>query len=111
MSEAAEWRTRAIWDAIDAGSYKQAVQLCSKHLKKSPNTPIFQALAALATLKMGKTEEALKLCDAARQMGGASDPVVLPVLAQVYNQTGRRETKRDWNGMIMNQFFERWNPL
>jgi len=91
MTDTAEWRTRAIWDSLEAGSYKQALQLCSKHLKKTPNSPLLQALAALATLKMGKVEEALKLCDSARKLPGALDPSVLPVLAQVYNQAGKRK--------------------
>lgn len=89
MAEAGEWRTRAIWDAIDGGSYKQALQLCAKHLKKSPDSPVFQSLAALANLRMGKADEALKLSDAARK-AGSTDPAVLSVLAQVYTSMGKR---------------------
>ncbi|KAI9027933.1 N-acetyltransferase B complex non catalytic subunit-domain-containing protein [Hyaloraphidium curvatum] len=90
MSDAAEWRVRAIWDAIDGGSYKQAIQLAQKSLKKNPGAPIFEALHALASLRLGRVDEALHLCDSARR-NGATDKAVLPILAQIYGQAGRQK--------------------
>ncbi|KAI5121380.1 hypothetical protein M0805_001193 [Coniferiporia weirii] len=54
---------RPIYDAIDAGSNKSALQQCNKVLKKFPSSNLVKALKALAIVRMNKIEECLPLCD------------------------------------------------
>lgn len=88
ITMADDFRVHNIWDAIDAGAYKQALQLAQKQLKKQPNSAIFQALAALATFKMGKVDESLKIVDKLRSHS-ALDTAILPILSQIYQKAGR----------------------
>ncbi|OAX41971.1 hypothetical protein K503DRAFT_427433 [Rhizopogon vinicolor AM-OR11-026] len=64
MSEAAlERQIRPIYDALDHGSNKSAINACNKVLKKYPNNSLVKALKALALTRSQKVEEALVICD------------------------------------------------
>lgn len=64
MSEAAfERQIRPIYDALDHGSNKSAINACNKVLKKYTNNTLVKALKALALTRSQKVEEALVLCD------------------------------------------------
>ncbi|KLO04672.1 actin cytoskeleton organization protein [Schizopora paradoxa] len=58
-----ERQIRPIYDALDTGSNKSALQTCNKVLKKYPTLDIVKALKALAIVRMSKVEESLPLCD------------------------------------------------
>ncbi|KAJ3298905.1 N-alpha-acetyltransferase 25, NatB auxiliary subunit [Borealophlyctis nickersoniae] len=82
-----EHRLRPIYDALDYGASKQALQLCNKALKKQPDALILKALKALALNKLGFEDEALSLCTEVRN-GGTTDRGVLHTLTLVYNAQG-----------------------
>ncbi|TDL21521.1 actin cytoskeleton organization protein [Rickenella mellea] len=64
MSQAAlERQIRPIYDALDTGSNKSAIQACNKLLKKHPNLSLVKALKALAVVRTNKIEESLPICD------------------------------------------------
>lgn len=64
MSQAViERQIRPIYDAVDSGSNKSALQQCNKVLKKYPSLVIVKALKALAIVRMNKIEESLPICD------------------------------------------------
>ncbi|KAL5489723.1 MDM20 [Sanghuangporus weigelae] len=58
-----ERQIRPIYDAVDSGSNKLAVQQCNKVLKKYPNLDVVKALKALAIVRMNKIDECLPICD------------------------------------------------
>ncbi|KAG8909044.1 hypothetical protein FRC01_007189, partial [Tulasnella sp. 417] len=56
-------KLKPIYDALDSGSYKAAIQTCNKLLKKQPQHETIRALKSLALLRANKAEEAIQLCD------------------------------------------------
>ncbi|XP_060533516.1 phagocyte signaling-impaired protein [Cylas formicarius] len=59
-----ERRLRPIYDWLDAGNNKKALQECEKVLKKTPNLHCAKALKALTLLRMGKESESNGILDA-----------------------------------------------
>ncbi|KAG7303190.1 hypothetical protein JYU34_011653 [Plutella xylostella] len=59
-----ERRLRPIYDWLDNGNNKKAVQEAEKVLKKTPNLQAAKALKALALLRLGKSGEATTVLDA-----------------------------------------------
>ncbi|KAJ6636490.1 Phagocyte signaling-impaired protein [Pseudolycoriella hygida] len=53
-----ERRLRPIYDCLESGNNKKALQEAEKALKKTPNILCFKALKALALLRMSRDEEA-----------------------------------------------------
>uniref|UniRef100_A0A2M4AKV0 Phagocyte signaling-impaired protein n=1 Tax=Anopheles triannulatus TaxID=58253 RepID=A0A2M4AKV0_9DIPT len=52
-----ERRLRPIWESIEIGNYKKALQDADKMLKKKPTLQCARALKAWAYVRMGRTEE------------------------------------------------------
>lgn len=63
MVDQEQRKLKPIYDALDSGSYKTAIQTCNKLLKKQPQHEVIRALKALALLRANKAEEAIQLCD------------------------------------------------
>ncbi|ORX47178.1 hypothetical protein DM01DRAFT_1339199 [Hesseltinella vesiculosa] len=59
---ATEKKLRPLYDAIDDGQYKLAMQLANRYLKKSPNWALVKALKAVVLIRTGKDDEAKELC-------------------------------------------------
>ncbi|KAG5368314.1 N-terminal acetyltransferase B complex subunit arm1 [Yarrowia sp. E02] len=53
-------RDKSIWEAIEAGTFKQARALIAKAQKKAPKNTYYAALTALVSFLSGNKEEALK---------------------------------------------------
>ncbi|CAD5162973.1 unnamed protein product [Musa acuminata subsp. malaccensis] len=62
-----ERRVRPIWDAVDSRQYKPALKLASSLLVKYPSSPYALALKALILERMGKPDEALRVCLEAKE--------------------------------------------
>ncbi|KAL9235235.1 hypothetical protein vseg_010013 [Gypsophila vaccaria] len=60
-----ERKVRPIWDAIDTRQLKTALKLSTALLSKHPDTPYALVLKAMILERMGKTDEALSLCQQA----------------------------------------------
>jgi N-terminal acetyltransferase B complex non-catalytic subunit len=60
----AERRLRPIYDWLDIGNNKKALQECDKVLKKTPNLQCAKALKALTLHRIGKEAEAANILDA-----------------------------------------------
>lgn len=56
-------KLQPIYDALDSGTPKLALQLCNKALKKQPDSAIIKSLKALALIRAGKLEECIALAD------------------------------------------------
>ncbi|KIO20263.1 hypothetical protein M407DRAFT_30110 [Tulasnella calospora MUT 4182] len=63
MVDQEQRKLKPIYDALDSGSYKAAIQTCNKLLKKQPQHETIRALKSLALLRANKAEEAIQLCD------------------------------------------------
>lgn len=57
-------RDKSIWEAIEAGTFKQARALIVKAQKKAPKNTYYAALTALVSVLSGNKEEALKEAEA-----------------------------------------------
>ncbi|XP_021913632.1 N-alpha-acetyltransferase 25, NatB auxiliary subunit isoform X3 [Zootermopsis nevadensis] len=65
-SSVGERRLRPIYDWLDNGNNKKALQEAEKVLKKQPNFQCAKVLKALALLRLGKEDECMQLLDAVR---------------------------------------------
>ncbi|KAG9012058.1 hypothetical protein FRB93_002201 [Tulasnella sp. JGI-2019a] len=81
-------KLKPIYDALDTGSYKLAIQNCNKLLKKQPQHETIRALKSLALLRSNKIEESIKLCDEVLA-GKPTDESVLGVLSHVLKNLER----------------------
>ncbi|KAG1756688.1 N-acetyltransferase B complex non catalytic subunit-domain-containing protein [Suillus paluster] len=101
MSEAAlERQIRPIYDALDHGSNKSAINASNKVLKKYPNNTLVKALKALALTRSQKVEEALVLCDEILA-GVVTDDSTLSVMTHVLKGLARNS---DMVAMFDNAF-------
>ncbi|EMR10944.1 hypothetical protein PNEG_01089 [Pneumocystis murina B123] len=78
-------RVQTIFDALDEGFPKMALQMCTKVLKKSPESQIYQALSALSLLRIGNYEKALEISENLRKKLPI-DQDVLNVLQIVFQE-------------------------
>ncbi|XP_050315955.1 phagocyte signaling-impaired protein [Anthonomus grandis grandis] len=62
-SSVLERRLRPIYDWLDSGNNKKALQECNKVLKKTPNLPCAEALKALTLCRMQKESESVAILD------------------------------------------------
>ncbi|KAI8976468.1 N-acetyltransferase B complex non catalytic subunit-domain-containing protein [Pilobolus umbonatus] len=62
LDYATEKKLRPLYEALDEGQNKIALQYTAKLLKKNPDWPLVKALKALALTRSGKEEEATELC-------------------------------------------------
>ncbi|KAJ9597152.1 hypothetical protein L9F63_026958, partial [Diploptera punctata] len=65
-SSVGERRLRPIYDWLDNGNNKKALQEADKVLKKQPNFQCAKVLKALALLRLGKEDECIQLLDVVR---------------------------------------------
>ncbi|KAF8325563.1 N-acetyltransferase B complex non catalytic subunit-domain-containing protein [Cantharellus anzutake] len=64
MSASADYKKLAsIYDALDSGAHRAALQTCNKLLKKNPKSQIIRALKSLALYRSGKLQDASQECD------------------------------------------------
>ncbi|OZJ06807.1 hypothetical protein BZG36_00101 [Bifiguratus adelaidae] len=61
LSDIQQRQLRPLYDAIDLGQHKQALQQCSKILKKQPDFVLVKALNAVVLTRVGRSEEAQTL--------------------------------------------------
>ncbi|KTW30124.1 hypothetical protein T552_00602 [Pneumocystis carinii B80] len=72
-------------DALDEGFPKMALQMCTKILKKSPESQIHQALSSLSLVRIGNYEKALEISENLRKKLPI-DEDVLNVLQIVFQE-------------------------
>ena len=73
-SQVAERRLRPIYDWLDTGNNKKALQEADKVLKKQPDFQCCKVLKCLALIRLGKEEEAETILNKVR----AFSPVSIP---------------------------------
>ncbi|KAG8881321.1 hypothetical protein FRB97_009663 [Tulasnella sp. 331] len=81
-------KLKPIYDALDTGSYKLAIQTCNKLLKKQPQHETIRALKSLALLRSNKVEESVQICDELLA-SKPTDESVLGVLSHVLKNMER----------------------
>ncbi|KAG8964769.1 hypothetical protein FRC03_001380 [Tulasnella sp. 419] len=81
-------KLKPIYDALDTGSYKLAIQICNKLLKKQSNYEVVKALKALALLRSNKLDESLSLTDEVLS-SKPTDETVLGVMSHVLKHLDR----------------------
>ncbi|KAI8979116.1 N-acetyltransferase B complex non catalytic subunit-domain-containing protein [Mycotypha africana] len=76
MDYATEKKVRPLYEAIDEGQNKLALQHCAKLLKKNPDWPLIKALKALVLVRIGKEEEAFDLCQQVKAVIPTDEPTL-----------------------------------
>ncbi|KAL0097689.1 N-acetyltransferase B complex non catalytic subunit-domain-containing protein [Phycomyces blakesleeanus] len=87
LDYATEKKLRPLYEAIDDCQYKQALQLVTKMLKKTPDWPLIKALKALVLVRTGKENEASELCKQVKKTIPADD-ATLQAVTMVYKELG-----------------------
>ncbi|KAG2237856.1 N-acetyltransferase B complex non catalytic subunit-domain-containing protein [Thamnidium elegans] len=88
LDYATEKKLRPLYDALDEGQNKMALQHCAKLLKKSPDWPLVKALKALVLVRTGKEEEALQLCDQVKK-AIPTDEATLQAVTMALKELGK----------------------
>lgn len=83
-------RDKSIWEAIEAGTFKQARALIAKAQKKSPNNLYYSALTATVSALSGSHEEALKEAQAVMAQD-PSDQQTVMMLSNIFHQLNRKD--------------------
>ncbi|KAI8048031.1 N-acetyltransferase B complex non catalytic subunit-domain-containing protein [Gilbertella persicaria] len=68
MDYTLEKKLRPLYEALDEGQNKIALQHCTKLLKKNPDWPLVKALKALVLVRTGKEQEAFELCEQVKKV-------------------------------------------
>ncbi|CAG8443083.1 820_t:CDS:10 [Ambispora leptoticha] len=89
-NDVSERKLRPIYDAIDSLNYKGALSQISKLQKKQPDALILKSLKALLLEKIGKSSEALVICNEVKERK-PTDETVLQSLTTVYRSLGKRQ--------------------
>ncbi|CAO3701071.1 unnamed protein product [Rhizopus microsporus] len=79
MDYATEKKLRPLYEAIDEGQNKLALQHCAKLLKKNPDWPLVKALKSLTLVRSGKDSEALQLCEQVKKAIPTNEPTLQAV--------------------------------
>ncbi|KAI9486220.1 MAG: N-acetyltransferase B complex non catalytic subunit-domain-containing protein [Benjaminiella poitrasii] len=79
MDYTTEKKLRPLYEALDEGQNKIALQHCAKLLKKSPDWPLVKALKALVLVRTGKEEESLELCEQVKRVIPTDEPTLQAV--------------------------------
>jgi N-terminal acetyltransferase B complex non-catalytic subunit len=87
--EVTERRLRPVYDAIDNGQFKKAVQLADKIMKKQNDLVCAKALKALALHRMGKTIESEQIAEDVKKSEPSDDPT-LQAMTLYYRETNQR---------------------
>ncbi|KAF8583207.1 actin cytoskeleton organization protein [Ramaria rubella] len=90
MSALQERQVKPIYDALETGSLKAALQACNKLLKKQPNSELVKSLKALTLARSGKSEESSSLCDEVLARKPTED-IILAALSHSLRALGRHE--------------------
>ncbi|EFX68033.1 hypothetical protein DAPPUDRAFT_203413 [Daphnia pulex] len=85
-----ERRLRPIYDWLDNGNNKKALQEAEKVLKKQPNLQCARVLKALAMVRLGKSEEAQTILQDV-QLEEPCEDATLQAMAICYRETHRPE--------------------
>ncbi|XP_046462363.1 N-alpha-acetyltransferase 25, NatB auxiliary subunit-like [Daphnia pulex] len=85
-----ERRLRPIYDWLDNGNNKKALQEAEKVLKKQPNLQCARVLKALAMVRLGKSEEAQTILQEV-QLEEPCEDATLQAMAICYRETHRPE--------------------
>ncbi|ANB13054.1 Mdm20p [Sugiyamaella lignohabitans] len=88
MSSTTTRDIKALWDLINAGSYKQALVKVGKELKKSPNHPYWLALNAYISGRQNKQEESLELANRVAALG-PTNLTIVSLLQEIYQKYGK----------------------
>ena len=75
-SQVAERRLRPIYDWLDTGNNKKALQEADKVLKKQPEFQCCKVLKCLALIRLGKEEEAETILNKVRAFSPVSIPQI-----------------------------------
>ncbi|KAG1155736.1 hypothetical protein G6F37_008270 [Rhizopus arrhizus] len=88
MDYATEKKLRPLYEAIDEGQNKLALQHCAKLLKKNPDWPL--ALKALTLIRLGKDDEGLQLCEQVKKVI-PTDDATLQAVTLALKELGKHE--------------------
>ncbi|KAL0143185.1 N-acetyltransferase B complex non catalytic subunit-domain-containing protein [Mucor lusitanicus] len=88
MDYATEKKLRPLYEALDEGQNKLALQHCTKLLKKSPDWPLAKALKALVLVRTGKDEEAFELCEQVKKVI-PTDEATLQAVTMALKELGK----------------------
>ncbi|KAI9310584.1 N-acetyltransferase B complex non catalytic subunit-domain-containing protein [Dichotomocladium elegans] len=88
MDYTIEKKVRPLYEAIDDGQNKQALQLANKLLKKNPDWPLVKALKALVLVRTDKDNEAAELCVQVKKTI-PTDQATLLALTLAYQELGQ----------------------
>ncbi|ORE08641.1 hypothetical protein BCV72DRAFT_303592 [Rhizopus microsporus var. microsporus] len=112
MDYATEKKLRPLYEAIDEGQNKLALQHCAKLLKKNPDWPL--ALKSLTLVRSGKDSEALQLCEQVKKAIPTDEPTLQAVtlalkelgkhnmIVELYENAANQQPKNEEFG---NQWF------
>ncbi|KAI8359816.1 N-acetyltransferase B complex non catalytic subunit-domain-containing protein [Blakeslea trispora] len=76
MDYTTEKKLRPLYEALDEGQNKNALQICTKLLKKNPDWPLVKALKALVLVRIGKEDEALEICEQVKKVIPTDEPTL-----------------------------------
>ncbi|KAF5281675.1 hypothetical protein FQR65_LT14605 [Abscondita terminalis] len=85
-----ERRLRPVYEWLDSGNNKKALQECEKVLKKTPNSPCAKALKALSLLRMGREAECVSLLDSLSD-DNPIDDATLQAMTLCYRELQQQE--------------------
>ncbi|KAG2212015.1 hypothetical protein INT46_001275 [Mucor plumbeus] len=88
MDYATEKKLRPLYEALDEGQNKMALQHCAKLLKKSPDWPLVKALKALVLVRTGKDDEAFELCEQVKKVI-PTDEATLQAITMALKELGK----------------------
>ncbi|KRZ39273.1 Integrator complex subunit 2 [Trichinella pseudospiralis] len=83
-----EKRARSIYELLDKGNMKRAIQDCDKFIKKYPQAPIAKALKTLCLIRHGRSGETDKLIEACFQCGPI-DQLAMQALSYCFRELGK----------------------
>ncbi|KAB0791042.1 hypothetical protein PPYR_02842 [Photinus pyralis] len=85
-----ERRLRPIYEWLDSGNNKKALQECDKVLKKTPNLLCAKALKALSILRMGREAECVSILDSLIE-DSPGDDATLQAMTLCYRELQQQE--------------------
>ncbi|KAI8138978.1 N-acetyltransferase B complex non catalytic subunit-domain-containing protein [Fennellomyces sp. T-0311] len=88
MDYMTEKKLRPLYEAIDEGQNKLALQHANKLLKKNPDWPLVKALKAVVLVRTGKDDEAVILCQQVKKTI-PTDNATLQACTMAYNELGQ----------------------
>ncbi|RPA91322.1 hypothetical protein L873DRAFT_1794936 [Choiromyces venosus 120613-1] len=97
MSTPAERKNQQVWDSIEAGALKQALQQCNRRLKKGEKGDYLQILKAHTLTLLGAPANSSEALQIAQQLSSKTPPIdsldCLRLLTRVWNGLGGAHTR------------------